>query len=259
MENNTVTPSNPEIPPVVTTPQTVQPVEPQISVTSTPQLTSAPEPKPKSNIKSILIIVGLVILFIVIGFYLIGKNINKNVDPEIVVTTSENNGKKVTNIQYNDQTQKILTNSCFSTVIPKSAQVRGAETGDDCTFTVVMPDTTIPFVTVIAIDENDKSDIKEVVYAHDAEYKRINEEANRKYESKISENVNFGGFNTYILNYYDGSNNKASYYIDVPLNTGYKVNDLSVRAFFMNGYANDPSMDVFSKYYKDFVTNIEFK
>lgn len=236
-------------------PFVIVPIQPQVA-TSQP-LT---EPPKKSYLK-LVIILGLVILIVGIVSYLIYKNYKKNLEPTYIETMYEKNGTKHTSIQYDDPNQKLLDTSCFSSVIPESASIvpnSGPE--DDCSFRVIMPDTTLEFIKIIAIDENDRQNLRDVVYSTDDKYRKsFLESGNTKYESKISENVNFGGFNSYILNYFDGSMNWQTYFVDVPENKNYKVNGLVVRGFFINGFANDQSIDVFSKYFKEFITNLKFK
>ena len=192
--------------------------------------------------------------------YFFYRNAKRNLGANYIENTYDKDGTKYTNIQYDDLNQKSLSTSCFSSVIPKSARVVSAGINNDCTIQVVMPDTTLEFVKVIAIDENEKQSIRDAAYSADELYRKLfSESGNTKYESKISENVNFGGFNSYILNYYDGSMNWQTYFIEVPESKNYKVKGLKVRGFFISGMANDPSIDVFSKYYKELITNLRFK
>lgn len=255
MDNNTV-PINP--PTAVVAPVT-ESIQPQVTVP-----TPFPEPTLKKNYTKLIIIIMLVVLLIGLSIYLIYKykNNNKNnLEPTLIETSYEKDGTKYTNTQYDDLNQKILDTSCFTSIIPKSARIiPNSGPKDDCSLRVIMPDTTLEFVKVTAIDENDKQNLRDVVYSADNTYRKsFLESGNTKYESNISENINFGGFNSYILNYFDGSMNWQTYFIDVPEDKKYQANELKVRGFFINGFANDPSVDVFSKYYKEFITNLKFK
>lgn len=256
MENNP-TPEIPQTTPVVPiTP--VTPVNPPITQPQPVVENIIPEPPMKNPTKIIVIAIILVLIVGTLTF-LLYKYINSTKPKSGIVKTSYvKDGTTFTNYQFDDQERKTLETSCFTSVVPSSAKINYAA-GGDCTLQAVMPDTTMPFLNVIAIDENDNQDIKEVVYAHDAEYRQLSESENGVYESKISEEINFGGLRAYILNYYDGTVNKSSYYIDIPEASGYKVNGLSVRGLFINGFANDPTIDVFSKYFKEFVENFKYK
>ncbi|MCG2688630.1 hypothetical protein L6250_03295 [Candidatus Parcubacteria bacterium] len=178
----------------------------------------------------------------------------------IIKTTYESDSTKYTSFQLDDSERKELNTSCYMSIVPKSAVVTNPGSGNNCTSNITMPDTTIPYVKVVAISDSQGLTVREAAYSGkttiDQEFK---DAGNTKYNSQVIENVSLGGFNSYLLKYTDGVSNSRSYYVEVSDSKDYIADSKKVVGFFINGYDNNPQTDVFTKYLDLFLVNLKFK
>lgn len=228
--------------------------------TSTPQPVIAPVITPQTprtkhtrrliwgSILAIVFIVGVVSLFVR----------QNNASKVITSQTIDKNGTIFTSYQYDESTNKTYKNTCFSTKIPSSAKVE-SRSGDNCSLQITMPDTTLPYVNVVAITESDPTTTEQAA-------KSAKQMADQEFfasgktdqEALIVANTNIGGLNSYQLNYTDGTYGYKSYFIDVPFSKGFFANNERVKGFYVEGFQNKNTNDVFTKYYDLFIRNLKF-
>jgi len=246
----------------VQTPSTETPILNTATPTVPNIIEQQPAPDGKNKlIKIIAIGIAVFIILILLSLVLIRIFTKKNSTPIITETITQKGGTQITSYQLDDPDRKSLDTPCYTSLIPKSAKINAStQTGDACSIRIIMPDTTLPFVEIIAIKAGETLTTKEAAYsakaAYDQEFKKADYS---KYSTNVTENVDYGGLNSYLLDYFNGTYRYKAYFVDVPSNKGYIAVDKNVVGFFINGFAGDPTKDVFTKYFSEFSQNLKFK
>jgi len=172
-----IMPATPQNPPQATTPtQSTSQISPP---TEPVQQNVIPEqPKSKTSKKKIILVV-IVLMVLGLSSFLFVKSRQKKVSSSnITKTTYESNGATYTAYQVDDTERKDLTTPCYSSEVPKSAVfIPSTVAKDECSLQLSMPDTTLPFAKIIAINDAQGMTLKETAYSAKSTYEQLYKDA----------------------------------------------------------------------------------
>ena len=218
------------------------------------QANSASNGQKKRNVV-IGIAILLVVFILILGISQYIKTTTQIKEAEVITTQTNEGGVTRTSFQVSPTVYKEFNGNCFSSKIadPNTLLV-GSEDSLNCNLQVSTPDTTVPYVHIIAITGAPDEDAE---YGAQLFLNKIESEFT---EIPTDRNANLNGVPAILLRHREGSYKYRTYLVDVPPNSNY-LNSEGKRfnVLVIKGFDGDPNTDVFTKAFNIFIENFGFK